>query len=82
MWSLTPAVISSSLLLALPAGAHAQGPVSPHGSCAGFGANVATLATTLGGDFGATASSVASSGPGVFPAAVVRPEQEALCAPR
>ena len=68
------------LALATPA-AHADPPTG-HGSCAAFGANVATLATTLGPVFGATASGVASSAPGAFPAFVVHPEQAALCEPR
>ena len=57
-------------------------PVPDHGSCAAFGENVAGLAQTLGGDFGATASSVARSGAGAFPALVVHPEQATLCEPR
>jgi hypothetical protein len=60
--------------------ASAQAP--EHGSCAAFGANVATLATTLGPIFGSTASGVASSAPAAFPTLVVAPEQEALCEPR
>ena len=75
------AVAGLSLLGAAPAAGLAQ-PVPDHASCAAFGANVATLATTLGRDFGQTASTVAGSGPGAFPAAVVRPEQTALCEPR
>lgn len=53
-----------------------------HGSCAAFGGNVAFLATSLGPAFGATASTVASSGPRAFPTLVVGPEQAALCEPR
>jgi len=68
--------------LALSAPAAYADPPAPHGSCAAFGANVATLATTLGSVFGATASGVASSAPGAFPAFVVHPEQAALCEPR
>ena len=75
------AVAGASVLGAAPASSLAQ-PVPDHASCAAFGANVATLAQTLGRDFGQTASTVASSGPGVFPQAVVRPEQTALCDPR
>ena len=68
--------------VAIPAGSSAAPPVPDHGSCAAFGANVAGLAQMLGSDFGSTASTVASSGAGVFPQAVVRPEQTALCDPR
>jgi hypothetical protein len=53
-----------------------------HASCAEFGGNVAFLATSLGSDFGATASTVASSGPRAVPTLVVGPEQAALCEPR
>jgi hypothetical protein len=53
-----------------------------HGSCAAFGANVSGLARTLGADFGATASGVATSAPRAFPTVVVHPEQNAFCAPR
>ena len=65
-----------AVVLTSPAAA-AQAPA--HGSCAAFGGNVASLATTLGPVFGATASGVASSGPAAFPTLVVRPEQAALC---
>ncbi|MPV38817.1 hypothetical protein [Georgenia subflava] len=53
----------------------------PDGSagCAAFGANVSELAQTLGPQFGANASAVATSGPGAFPEVVVRPEKAALC---
>jgi hypothetical protein len=54
----------------------------PHGSCAAFGANVAGLARSLGPEFGATASGVASSAPRAFPTLVVHPEQASLCEPR
>jgi len=57
----------------------ASGQAHEHGSCAAFGANVASLATTLGPIFGSTASVVASSTPGAFPTLVVAPEQEAFC---
>jgi hypothetical protein len=73
--------VTGLLALAVPAGAAAQ-PVPEHASCAGFGANVADLARTLGAGFGSTASGVASSAPGAFPELVVRPEQEALCTQR
>jgi hypothetical protein len=76
------AVAASLSLLTVPAGSTAASPVPDHGSCADFGANVSVLAQTLGSDFGSTASTVASSGAGVFPQAVVRPEQTALCDPR
>jgi hypothetical protein len=66
------------IVLAAPV-ASAQAP--EHGSCAGFGANVAGLATTLGPLFGATASGVASSAPAAFPTLVVAPEQTAFCEP-
>ena len=76
------AVAAGLSVLVVPAGSTAASPVPDHGSCAGFGANVSVLAETLGGDFGSTASTVASSGAGVFLQAVVRPEQTALCDPR
>ena len=66
--------------LATPAASLAQ--TSEHGSCAAFAERVSTLAQTLGPAFGATASGVASSAPGAFPAVVVHPEQDAFCAPR
>ena len=69
-------------LLIVPPASTAAPPVPDHASCAAFGANVAVLAQTLGGDFGSIASTVASSGAGVFPQAVVRPEQADLCDPR
>jgi hypothetical protein len=76
------AAVSGALLFTAPAGSIAAPPVPDHGSCADFGANVSSLARTLGSDFGGVASTVASSGPGVFPQAVVRPEQADLCDPR
>jgi hypothetical protein len=76
------AVTACLSLVAVPASSNAAPPVPDHGSCAAFGANVSGLAQTLGSDFGSTASTVASSGAGVFPQAVVRPEQTALCDPR
>jgi hypothetical protein len=76
------AVAAALSLLAVPAGSAAASPVPDHGSCADFGANVSVLAETLGSDFGSTASAVASSGAGVFPQAVVQPEQTVLCDPR
>jgi hypothetical protein len=79
--SLTITAATGLLALAAAAGASAQ-PVPEHGSCAAFGANVANLARTLGAEFGATASGVASSRPGAFPNVVVHPEQGALCEPR
>lgn len=75
-------VVAGLSLLAVPAGSAAAPPVPDHGSCAGFGANVSVLAQTLGSGFGGTASTLASSGAGVFPQAVVRPEQAAFCDPR
>lgn len=59
--------------------APAQAAGTAGGGCAEFGLNVAQLATTLGAAFGATASTVATSGPAAFPTAVVGPEQDALC---
>lgn len=67
------------LALATPAGATEP---RPPGGCAAFGANVATLATTLGADFGAAASLVATTAPQAFPTTVVFPEQAQLCAGR
>jgi len=71
----TIAVALGILGAATPASASETRP----GGCAAFGDNVATLATTLGEDFGATASSVASSAPGAFPTMVVHAEQAELC---
>ena len=70
--------VFASMLLAAPASG-SPAPDGDRGGCAAFGANVASLATTLGGDFGATAASVATSGPRAFPTLVVQPEQAALC---
>ena len=67
------------LLLALTAASSASADPPTPGGCQAFGQNVAGLATTLGATFGATASGVASSGPAVFPNAVVHPEQAAFC---
>jgi hypothetical protein len=78
---LAATAIVAGIALALPASTLAQ-PVPDHASCAAFGANVATLAQTLGPVFGATASNVATSGPAAFPALIVHPEQTALCEPR
>jgi hypothetical protein len=64
-------------LVALSPGTASAAPGT--GGCQAFGQNVATLATTLGPLFGATASGVASSAPGAFPQFVVRPEQDRLC---
>jgi hypothetical protein len=72
-----PLAIAACLVATTPA--HAGPPSGGGGGCAAFGVNVATLATTLGGQFGVTAASVATSGPKAFPAPVVRPEQAALC---
>ena len=71
---------TAALVLSTPAANAA--PTPGHGSCAAFGANVSTLATTLGPVFGATASGVASSAPAAFPGVVVHPEQGAWCEPR
>lgn len=70
--------VLASVVLATPASG-APGVDAGPGGCAAFGGNVAMLATTLGPAFGETASSVATFGPGAFPAAVVHPEQDALC---
>lgn len=78
--AITALTLAAAALGAAPASA--DPPAGPHGSCAGFGANVSTLARTLGGDFGAIASGVASSGPGAFPRFVVHPEQATHCEPR
>jgi hypothetical protein len=64
-------------LVLLPAATAAAAP-TPRG-CQEFGLNVSGLATTLGADFGATASGVATLFPGAFPVLVVHPEQTALC---
>ncbi|WP_336032744.1 hypothetical protein [Geodermatophilus sp. FMUSA9-8] len=68
-------VAGTAGLLALAPGVAAAAP----GGCKAFGQNVAGLAQTLGPAFGATASTVATSGPGAFPTLVVHPEQQALC---
>jgi hypothetical protein len=60
-----------------PAGVASAAP--ERSGCQAFGANVATLATTPGLDFGATASTVAGLFPQAFPTIVVRSEQSALC---
>ena len=60
-------------------GAQAAGAQDHAGGCQAFGGNVAGLAQTLGADFGATASGLASSAPAAFPTMVVMPEQAALC---
>jgi hypothetical protein len=73
------AAVAVLSLLAVAPSSNAAQPVPDHGSCADFGANVSMLARTLGSDFGGAASTVASSGPRVFPEVVVRPEQAALC---
>ena len=70
-------VAGTAGLLALAPGVASAAP-GP-GGCKAFGQNVSTLASTLGADFGATASGVASSGPKAFPTSVVRPEQERFC---
>jgi hypothetical protein len=69
---------------AFAVGAHEASaqPEPGHRSCAAFGANVASLANTLGPAFGEAASTVASSSPRAFPTIVVGPEQEAFCEPR
>lgn len=70
--------VLASVVLATPASG-ASGVDADRGGCAAFGGNVAMLATALGPAFGETASSVATFGPGAFPALVVHPEQDALC---
>jgi len=65
----------ASLVVAAPAAAVPRS----SGGCAAFGGNVAGLATALGADFGAAASSVATLRPQAFPDLVVHPEQSALC---
>jgi len=71
------AVLTTMLTMLLSASAEAA--EGAGGGCAAFGANVSGLAIELGGDFGATASSVATSGPGAFPTLIVHPEQAAAC---
>ena len=75
------AVATGVTVLAIAPSANAQTPPE-HRSCADFGENVAFLAVLLGGEFGFTASSVATSGPGAFRDRVVRREQAELCDPR
>lgn len=71
-------VLAATGLALVPAtGASADG---LPGGCRAFGQqDVAALATGLGPVFGATASGVASSAPGAFPALVVGPEQARFC---
>ena len=64
-----------TVLLAAPASAAPP----TGGGCQAFGANVASLGQSLGGQFGATAAGVATSGPQAFPTLVVFREQAALC---
>lgn len=66
-------------LLTAFASAPASAEPVTEGGCQDFGANVAFLGQTLGGQFGAIASGVASSGPQAFPTFVVFPEQADLC---
>lgn len=73
-----PIIVLALAALTLTPGLASAQPTS--GGCAAFGGNVADLAITLGSDFGATASFVATEfGPGAFPNTVVFPEQEDLC---
>lgn len=71
--------VMASVALVTPASGASRADADRGGGCAAFGGNVAMLATTLGPAFGESASTVATSGPGAFPALVVHPEQEALC---
>jgi hypothetical protein len=69
---------ATGLLILAPAGTASAEPGS--GGCQAFGASVATLATSLGAQFGANASFVATNfGPRAFPEMVVQPEQDAAC---
>ena len=80
MWTrrlMIPAGVAAALLLTPTAALAAPGT----GGCQAFGQNVSSLATGLGPLFGATASGVASSAPGAFPALVVKPEQAKFCTP-
>jgi len=71
-------VTATAGLALAPAATAAAAPPTP-GGCQDFGAYVASLAKDLGGAFGATASSVASSAPRAFPSIVVHPEQAEFC---
>ncbi len=68
--------LSVGSLILIPFSASAD---AAPGGCAEFGANVAGLATGLGAEFGAIASSVATSGPKAFSTNVVKLEQAELC---
>ena len=70
-------VAGTAGLLVLAPGVASAAPGAP--GCKAFGQNVSDLARSPDVDFGATASGVASSGPGAFPTSVVRPEQERFC---
>lgn len=73
--ALLAATASLTLLIVM-----ASSPATASGrGCRAFGQNVASLAQSLGPQFGANASGAATSGPGAFVDLVVRPEQERLC---
>jgi hypothetical protein len=72
-------VVVATALLALAPGATASA-TPGSGGCQTFGQSVAGLAASLGPQFGANASSVATRfGPRAFPEMVVHPEQDAAC---
>ena len=70
--------VTCAVVVALAGPAHA-GERQPVTGCAAFGDNVAGLATHLGADFGAVASSVATLFPQAFATIVVRPELAEFC---
>ena len=72
------AAIAVGMLCPLMA-AQSVGAQPTSAGCQAFGNNVAGLARTLGGEFGASASSVATRFPKAFPTLVVKPEQATLC---
>ena len=79
MWT-RRAVVTGAAALALACVPAATASAAPAlRGCQAFGQNVAFLGSTLGPVFGATASSVATSAPGAFPAKVVKPEQAVFC---
>jgi hypothetical protein len=66
-------------VFAVPPAVAAQPPTQPPGGCREFGQNVAGLAQSLGGDFGAAASGAARLEPGGIVTFVIAPEQAGLC---
>jgi len=74
-------VVTGTATVLLIAPVTAAGAAPGSGGCKAFGQSVSTLANTVfpKGQFGANASTVATSGARAFPAIVVHPEQDAAC---